>query len=202
MEPFLPCDLPQSDHYDVRWAVMSISDKVVSLLSTLFPKQIQESKYPKLIQCCYVFDCIWLCFPHIFNQTKSLHDFFSQLKCVLSITALISKVLEHRELLLTSTCLMAECYIFFGLIGYIWSLERIIKYVFQYPKVTNLREAQVWPSLLARPHLIDDNQCLMNIKKIPIFLILFLNIKHHHCTNIVFFRAIGIYSFHFQRNMI
>ena len=44
-------------------------------------------------------------FPHIFEQTQSLPEFFSQSQCALSIATFISKVLEHRDSLLTFTCI-------------------------------------------------------------------------------------------------
>ena len=42
------------------------------------------------------------CFPHIFNRTRSLHEFLSQPQCALSIATFIGKVLEHQESLLTN----------------------------------------------------------------------------------------------------
>ena len=63
-------------------------------LCTLWPKHVRESKYHTLIQCS-AFDHIRPCFPHIFIQAQSLHEFLSQPQCVLSIATLIGKVLEH-----------------------------------------------------------------------------------------------------------
>ena len=71
-------------------------------LCTLCPKQVQESEYHTLIQCS-AFDHIRPCFPHLFDRVQSLHEFISQPQCALSIATFISKVLEHRESLLTFT---------------------------------------------------------------------------------------------------
>ena len=53
--------------------------------------------------CNPVFDHIRACFPHIFDQSQSLHKFLSQPQCALSIATFIGKVLEHWESLLTFT---------------------------------------------------------------------------------------------------
>ena len=81
-----------------RWGTIDESGR----LCTLCPKQVRESKYHTLIQCS-AFDHIRPCFPHLFDRVQSLHEFISQPKCALSIATFISKVLEHRESLLTFT---------------------------------------------------------------------------------------------------
>ena len=63
-------------------------------LCILCPKQARESKNHALIQCS-AFDHIQLCFPHIFDQPLSLHEFLSQPQHALSIATFICKVLEH-----------------------------------------------------------------------------------------------------------
>ena len=81
-----------------RWGTSDESGR----LCTLCPKQVWESEYHTLIQC-FAFDHIRPCFPHIFDQAQSLHEFLSQPQCALSIATFIGKVLEHRDLLLTFT---------------------------------------------------------------------------------------------------
>ena len=81
-----------------RWGTSDESGR----LCTLCPKQVRESEYHTLIQCS-AFDHIRPCFPHLFDRVQSLHEFISQPKCALSIATFISKVLEHRESLLTFT---------------------------------------------------------------------------------------------------
>ena len=46
-------------------------------LCTLCPKKVREFEYHTLIQCS-AFDHIRPSFPHIFDQTQSLHEFLSQ----------------------------------------------------------------------------------------------------------------------------
>ena len=101
-EPLLPCDLAHM-HCDVRRVVRDTSDES-GQLCTLCPKQVRESEYRTLIQC-FAFDHIRPCFPHIFNQAQSLHEFLSQPQCALSIATFLGKVLEHRESLVTFTCI-------------------------------------------------------------------------------------------------
>ena len=86
-----------------RWGTSDESGQ----LCTLYPKQeqVREPKYHTLIQCA-TFDHIRPCFPRIFNQTKSLHEFVSQPQSALSIATFIGNVLEHREFLLTFTYIM------------------------------------------------------------------------------------------------
>ena len=93
-----------------------------------FPKQARESEYQTLIQCS-AFDYIRPCFPHIFDQAQSLHEFLSQPQCALSIATFIGKVLEHRDLLLTFTRITWNV-IFFGLIGHIWPPKTIIESIY------------------------------------------------------------------------
>ena len=73
-------------------------------LCTLCPKQVRESEYHNLIQCS-AFDHIQPCFRRIFDQAQSMHEFLSQPQCALSIATFICKVLKHRDLLLTFTCI-------------------------------------------------------------------------------------------------
>ena len=87
-EPLVPCDFAHM-HYNES-----------GRLYTLCPKQIQGFEYHSLIEC-FAFDHIRPHFPHIIDQAQSL--FFSQPQCALSIATFISKVLEHRDLLLTFT---------------------------------------------------------------------------------------------------
>ena len=84
-----------------RWGTSDESGR----LCTLCPKQVRESEYHTLIQCS-AFDHIRPCFPHLFNRVQSLHGFLSQPQCAFLIATFIGKVLEHRELLLTFTCIM------------------------------------------------------------------------------------------------
>ena len=63
-------------------------------LYTLCSKQVQEFEYPTLIKCS-TFYHIRLCFPHIFDQTQSSHEFISQSQCALSIATFIGEVLKH-----------------------------------------------------------------------------------------------------------
>ena len=58
----------------MRLSSHALSCETWRWLCTFCPKQVWESEYHTLIQC-YTFDHIWLCFPHIFNQTQSLHNF-------------------------------------------------------------------------------------------------------------------------------
>ena len=81
-----------------RWGTSDESGR----LCTLCPKQVQESEYHNLIQWS-AFDYIQPCFPHIFDQPQSLHEFLSQPQCALLIATFIGKVLEHRDSLLTFT---------------------------------------------------------------------------------------------------
>ena len=57
-----------------------------------------------LIQCS-AFDHIQPCFRRIFDQAQSMHEFLSHPQCALSIATFIGKVLKHRDLLLTFTCI-------------------------------------------------------------------------------------------------
>ena len=81
-----------------RWGTSDESGRVCTLCS----KQVQESEYHTLIQCSS-FDNIRSCFPHIFNQAQSLHEFLSQPQCALFIGTFIGKVFERRDLLFTFT---------------------------------------------------------------------------------------------------
>ena len=81
-----------------RWGTTNKSGR----LWTLFSKQVREFENHTFIQCSS-FDHIRPCFPHIFDQSQSLHEFLSQPQCALSIATFIGKVLEHRDLLLTFT---------------------------------------------------------------------------------------------------
>ena len=73
------------------------------------------------------FDHIRPWFPHIFDQTQSLHEFLSTTTmCTLRLHTFVGKVLEHWESLLIFTCIMWK-YNIFGLIGYTWPPKTIIK---------------------------------------------------------------------------
>ena len=104
-----------------RWGTSNESGR----LCTLCPKQVREFEYHTLIQCT-TFDHIGSCFPHIFEQTQSLHTVLSQPQCALSIATFIGKVLEHWDSLLTFTCVMWNVNIF-GRIGHIWPPKMIIE---------------------------------------------------------------------------
>ena len=101
-----------------RWGTSDESGR----LCTLCSKQVQEFEYHTLIQC-YAFDHIRPCFPHIFDQAKSLHEFLSQPQCALLIATFNDKVLEHRDFLHTYHM---KCNIF-GLIDHIWPRKTIIQ---------------------------------------------------------------------------
>ena len=69
-EPLLPCDLAHA-HCDV------MHDVGARVMSAHFAQnKFGEFEHHILIQCSS-FDHIQLWFPHIFNQTQSLHEFLS-----------------------------------------------------------------------------------------------------------------------------
>ena len=74
-------------------------------LCTLCALQVRESKHHTLLECS-AFGHIRIHFPQLFSENHLLYSFLSQPNRGLSISAFITKILEHRELLMSLTPIM------------------------------------------------------------------------------------------------